>query len=301
MSYSGGTFSINSSGQPVVTGTVISSTAFNALTSDLASGLSTCLLKDGTQTLTANIPFGGFKITGLAAGSSNGDSLRYEQLIGAYLPIGGGTLTGNLLFTDATYDIGASGATRPRDLFLSRNAVIGGTEDVAGNFSVATNKFTVAAASGNTVVAGTLGVTGVATLASPVINTGVSGSAIAAQSDQETGTSVVTIVTPGRQQFHQSAAKATAGVNQASGTAALFGVTFNISSVTDGATGVFTLNFTTSFSGTTYYPIARCGSEAIGYDYNTRLIGSLAVTAKDITTGNPIDKDDHNFAFFGDQ
>jgi hypothetical protein len=44
----------------------------------------------------------------------------------SYLPITGGTLTGNLLFTDATYDIGATGATRPRDLFLSRNATIGG-------------------------------------------------------------------------------------------------------------------------------------------------------------------------------
>jgi hypothetical protein len=30
------------------------------------------------------------------------------------LPIGGGTLTGNLLFTDNTLDIGATGATRPR-------------------------------------------------------------------------------------------------------------------------------------------------------------------------------------------
>lgn len=38
----------------------------------------------------------------------------------------------NLTFTDATYDIGASGATRPRDLFLSRNAVIGGTLGVTG-------------------------------------------------------------------------------------------------------------------------------------------------------------------------
>lgn len=35
-------------------------------------------------------------------------------------------ITFNLTFTDATYDIGASGATRPRDLFLSRNATIGG-------------------------------------------------------------------------------------------------------------------------------------------------------------------------------
>ena len=42
------------------------------------------------------------------------------------------TLTQNLVFTDASYDIGASGATRPRDLFLSRNAVIGGTLGVTG-------------------------------------------------------------------------------------------------------------------------------------------------------------------------
>jgi len=43
----------------------------------------------------------------------------------------GGTMTGHLLFTDATYDIGASGATRPRDLHLSRNAVIPGTATIA--------------------------------------------------------------------------------------------------------------------------------------------------------------------------
>lgn len=36
-------------------------------------------------------------------------------------------ITFHLTFTDATYDIGASGATRPRDFFLSRNATIGGT------------------------------------------------------------------------------------------------------------------------------------------------------------------------------
>jgi hypothetical protein len=38
----------------------------------------------------------------------------------------GGSMTGNLIFTDALYDIGASGATRPRDLFLSRNLTFGG-------------------------------------------------------------------------------------------------------------------------------------------------------------------------------
>ena len=58
MSYNGsGTFVINSTGQPVVSGTVISSTAFNALTADLGTGLSTALTKDGQTTATARIPF----------------------------------------------------------------------------------------------------------------------------------------------------------------------------------------------------------------------------------------------------
>jgi len=88
MSFASGTFSINSAGQPVVTGTVISSTAFNAMTADLATGLSTCVLKDGTQTLTGNIPTAGFKLTGLGAGSASGESLRYEQVNGVVTTAG---------------------------------------------------------------------------------------------------------------------------------------------------------------------------------------------------------------------
>ena len=58
MSYNGsGTFAINTSGQPVVTGTIISSTAFNSLTADLATGLSTAITKDGQTSTTVRIPF----------------------------------------------------------------------------------------------------------------------------------------------------------------------------------------------------------------------------------------------------
>lgn len=56
----------------------------------MATGLSTCLLKDGTQTVTANIPMASHKFTGLAAGTTNGDSIRYEQLTalsGTYQPL----------------------------------------------------------------------------------------------------------------------------------------------------------------------------------------------------------------------
>jgi hypothetical protein len=80
MSYNGsGTFQINSTGQPVVTGTTISSTAFNALTADLATGLSTALTKDGQTTPTANIPLGGYKITGLANATLSTDAMAYGQ------------------------------------------------------------------------------------------------------------------------------------------------------------------------------------------------------------------------------
>lgn len=49
-------------------------------TDGIATGLSTCLLKDGTQTVTANIPMSTFKFTGLGAGTANTDSATVGQL-----------------------------------------------------------------------------------------------------------------------------------------------------------------------------------------------------------------------------
>ena len=81
MSFNGsGTFLINTAGQPVVSGTVISSTAFNALTADLATGLSTAITKDGQTTVTANIPMSTYKFTGLGVGSAATDSANLSQV-----------------------------------------------------------------------------------------------------------------------------------------------------------------------------------------------------------------------------
>lgn len=113
---------------PAVSGTTINSTDWAALLADLSTALSTALYKDGQQIPTANIPMGGFKLTGLAAGTGAGNSVRYEQV----LLLTGGTMAGDLLFTDATYDIGKSGATRPRDGFFSRNVSIGGHATLEG-------------------------------------------------------------------------------------------------------------------------------------------------------------------------
>jgi len=75
-----GVFNVNSAGQPVVAGTLITAAAFNAYTADVAAALSTALYSDGQRVNAANQNMGGYKLTGLAAGSSAGDSVRYEQL-----------------------------------------------------------------------------------------------------------------------------------------------------------------------------------------------------------------------------
>lgn len=65
--------------------------------------------------------------------TSNGTLYTKDTLAvsGVYLPLAGGTLTGNLLFTDNTYDIGASGATRPRTGYYGTSVmsptIVGGT------------------------------------------------------------------------------------------------------------------------------------------------------------------------------
>jgi hypothetical protein len=44
----------------------------------LAQGINACLNKNGQNSPTANIAWGGFKITGLAAGDTAGDAVRFE-------------------------------------------------------------------------------------------------------------------------------------------------------------------------------------------------------------------------------
>lgn len=45
-----------------------------------------CLLKNGTQTVTANIPFGGFRLTGIGAPTATGDALREGSAVGGTTP-----------------------------------------------------------------------------------------------------------------------------------------------------------------------------------------------------------------------
>ena len=75
-------------GNPVTTGTVISSTWANTTLSDIGSALTQSVAKDGQTTMTANLPMGGFKLTNTAAGSAATDSVNLGQVQnGAFLTL----------------------------------------------------------------------------------------------------------------------------------------------------------------------------------------------------------------------
>jgi len=117
-------------------GTVNSNLLFTDNTYDIGASGATRprnLFLAGAATIGGNLSVGGtLTLTGglilngnVTVGDSSADTLTVNA-----------TITSNLLFTDNTYDIGASGATRPRNLFLAGNATIGGATTMTGALTV---------------------------------------------------------------------------------------------------------------------------------------------------------------------
>ena len=109
-----------------MTGTVISSTAFNALTADLGTGLSTAITKDGQTVATQRIPFAAGIDSSLVTDATN-------------------TTTGSI--------ITAGGIGVAKALFVGTTANIAGTTTLAGVTATSITD------------SGTLGVTGTSTMA----------------------------------------------------------------------------------------------------------------------------------------
>lgn len=95
----------------------------------------------------------------------------------------------------------------------------------------------------------------------PITTTGTVTVTAATQSDQETATSTSTAVTPGRQQYHPSAAKAWQEFAW-SGGVPTGGSSYNVTSMTDNGVGNVTFNFTVSFSSTSYTGAAPASGTA---------------------------------------
>jgi hypothetical protein len=97
----------------------------------------------GTLTLTGGLTLNG----NVTVGDSAADTLTINS-----------TVTSNLIFTDNTYDIGASGATRPRNLFLAGNATVGGAQTLTGALTVDSTTDSSSTTTGSIQTDGGLGV-----------------------------------------------------------------------------------------------------------------------------------------------
>ena len=67
-------------GAALVDGQTVSATEHNAFRNDVATALTTCVTRDGQSPATANLPMGGFKHTGLGAGTARTESVSLGQV-----------------------------------------------------------------------------------------------------------------------------------------------------------------------------------------------------------------------------
>lgn len=113
MSFNGsGSFTPPASDFPAVALTLIESAKFNAVINDIATGLSTVICKDGQTTITANLPMGGFRHTGVGAATASGQYGRVNEIQDGSLIYGGtagGTADALTLTTVPTFSAYATG------------------------------------------------------------------------------------------------------------------------------------------------------------------------------------------------
>lgn len=122
----------------------------------------------------------------------------------------------------------------------------------------------------------------------------------ATQANQEAGSSNAVAVTPGVQQFHPSAAKFW-GYATVSAGAPTLQASYNVTSITDTATGVLDVTISTNFSSADWSAWAASVSGATAY---TRLggqtAGGLTIACTSAATGN-LDPTAWSFGGFGGQ
>ena len=94
-------------GNPVVTGTTISSSWANTTLSDIQSALTQSIAADGQTPITGSLAMGGNKITGMGTATASGDAVEFAQFT---TPI----FTGNVTMSSTGYVLIPSGTTAQR-------------------------------------------------------------------------------------------------------------------------------------------------------------------------------------------
>lgn len=151
-----GSFSPPGASFPAVASTLIESAKFNAVINDLATGLSTCITKDGQTTVTANIPFGGNKLTGVAAATARTDAATLASIqdgTGVYVGTVGGTADAITLTPSPAITAYATGQ---RFLFLSGGTSTGAVTVAVSSLAAKAIQTSGSALTGGEIVSGKL-------------------------------------------------------------------------------------------------------------------------------------------------
>jgi hypothetical protein len=140
MAFSGGVYTLP--GPALNTGEIVSATENNSFRNDVATAFNLTFLRNGTSTATANLPMGGYKLTGLGAGTANGDSVRYEQVTSA-VAITGGTINGAVIGGSTPAAITGTTITANTSFAGALNGTVGATTPNTGAFTTLTTSSTV--------------------------------------------------------------------------------------------------------------------------------------------------------------
>ena len=189
----------------------------------------------GTLTLTGGLTLNG----NVTVGDSALDTLTINS-----------TITSNLIFTDNTYDIGAVGATRPRNLFTAGNITAGGNQTLTGALTVDSTTDSTSTTTGSIQTDGGVGIAKALFVGTTTNMAGALtyGGVTLSNSVTGTGSMVLstspTLVTPAL-----GTPSALVGTN-ITGTAANFNINGTVGATT-AATGAFTVLTATSDSSFT--------------------------------------------------
>ena len=142
--------------------------------------------------------------------------------------------------------------------------------------------------------------------ASTVLNTNITKAdgrsvvlpVIATQAGMESDSALDTMVTPGRVKFSPGVAKAWVEYNQSTPGIA---TSYNVTSVTDTSTGLFTVNLTTSMSSGNMCVIGTTEGNTYTMDLVSKTAGSATMTTFNTTSTAVSDRTINGVAFFGDQ
>ena len=132
----------------------------------------------------------------------------------------------------------------------------------------------------------------------------LSGTTAATQADQEAASSTSVAVTPGRQHFHPGHPKCWCKVGNGDSTPAI-SVSYNITIITDGGTGLLTFTIATDFSGANWGALLATetenttGTRPVSIQDGGQAAGTLAVASRGMTNVL-VDPSAWHMAGFGD-